>query len=193
MDAWDYCVLDIETAGGNWATFPQGFELLFTGVRYRGEPATYTCQRPSLGRLADFFEEFAGVVVTYNGLGFDMPVLQRCFAETLGRELRVAHHYDLLKEIEHAAGRRISLDKVCQYTFGEQKLPWDHRQNRRVWAEEPERLIEYNRVDLELTEELYRRVLTGQLLFLGDATIRLPVPGPETAPPWSGPQGTIPR
>ena len=55
-------------------------------------------------------------------------------------------------------------------------MPWDHRENRRVWAEEPQRLIEYNKVDLDLTAELYQRVLRGEHFFLGTDTITLPLP-----------------
>ena len=179
VDPTDFCMLDIETAGGTWASFPEGFDLLMAGVSYRGEPLAYTAEQESLARLADFLDGFAGVVVTYNGASFDLPVLQRWYARELDRELRVAHHYDLLREI--AAGRRISLDDLCHNTFGERKVPWDHRQNRRVWEQEPHRLIEYNKVDLELTAELYRRVLAGQPLFLGDTTVVLPLPGSSPA------------
>ena len=58
-------------------------------------------------------------------------------------------------------------------------MPWDHRDNRRVWAEEPQRLIDYNKVDLDLTAELYQRVLRGESLFLGNATITLPLPAEQ--------------
>ena len=183
MDPHDYCVLDIETAGGSWPSFPQGFELLLTGLRYRSEDFSYTAEPRSLAQLADFLEGFSGVVVTFNGEAFDLPILRLSFGTTLGRELRTAHHYDLLMEIQAKAGRRISLNDVSHYTFGEQKTPWNHRQNRRVWAEEPQRLIEYNRVDLDLTEKLYLRVLGGQHLYLGDATILLSPPGHGPAPP----------
>ena len=59
----------------------------------------------------------------------------------------------------------------------EEKVPWDHRQNARVWASEPHRLADYNRVDLDLTHELFMRVLRAEPLFLGDATVVLPLPG----------------
>ena len=55
-------------------------------------------------------------------------------------------------------------------------MPWDHRQNAQVWAEAPQRLVDYNRVDLDLTHELFMRVLRGEPLFLGDTTVVLPAP-----------------
>ena len=109
-DPHDFCVLDIETAGGNWSAFPRGFELLFAGVRYRGEDTFYTASRrglddddphpapgtpqggrPYMSGLADFLDGFSGVLVTFNGGAFDLPVLRHSLAE-LDRELHVAYH-----------------------------------------------------------------------------------------------------
>jgi DNA polymerase elongation subunit (family B) len=103
-------------------------------------------------------------------------VLDRVCNEVLGRSLVINHHYDLMIEIINAAGRRISLDQLCFYTFGEEKLKWDHRRNASVWATEPQLLIDYNKIDLDLTHELFMRVLRGEPLFLGDTTVVLPKP-----------------
>ena len=50
------------------------------------------------------------------------------------------------------------------------------RQNACVWASEPHRLADYNRVDLDLTHEPFMRVLRTEPLFVGDATVVLPLP-----------------
>ena len=176
MDPSDFCVLDIETAGGTWERFPEGFDLLLTGVRRGDEYYAFSAEPASLAQTAAFLNGFQGVVVTFNGAFFDLPILDLSCRHALGQPVTVTHHYDLMAEIERSTGLRISLDRLSQYTFGEQKMPWDHRQNRRVWQEEPQRLIEYNRVDLDLTDELYRRVLRGELLFLGNATVVLTPP-----------------
>ena len=179
----DFCVLDVETAGGTWPSFPQGFDLLLTGVRYGADYYAFTAEPASLAQLADFIERFEGVVVTFNGGFFDLPLLDGYCQRLLDRPLHVARHYDLLKEIEKKADMRISLERVSLYTFGDRKLPWDHRNNRRVWAEAPHQLIEYNRVDLDLTFELYQRVLNRQHLFLGNATVLPPVPEADASSP----------
>ena len=59
----------------------------------------------------------------------------------------------------------------------------DDRGNARAWASEPHRMIDYNRIDLDLTYELFQRVLRGEPLFLGDATVVLDPPGPATLSP----------
>ena len=177
MDAGDFLVLDVETAGGSMQNFPEGFQLLLTGTRQAAFYGMYTAEPASLAELHSLLGNFEGPVVTFNGARFDIPMLDRWMRDMLGVSLAVRQHYDLMIEIVQAAGRRISLDRLCYYTFGEEKVPWDHRQNARAWAEAPHRLVGYNRVDLDLTHELFMRVLRGEPLFLGDATVTLPPPG----------------
>jgi DNA polymerase elongation subunit (family B) len=176
MDAGDFLVIDIETTGGSMQNIPEGFIHLVTGLRRGNFYAMYTSEPESLAALADQLESFEGPTVTFNGARFDLPVLDRWFNDVLGRKLIVQQHYDLMIEIINTAGRRISLDNLCLYTFGEEKLKWDHRRNAEVWATEPQLLIDYNRVDVDLTHELFMRVLRGEPLFLGDATVTLPLP-----------------
>ena len=176
MDAGDFMVIDVETAGGSMNNIPHGFTLLVTGLRRGARYSMYTSEPESLAALADELETFDGPVVTFNGARFDLPMLDHWFQQVLDRSLVVRHHYDLMIEIINTAGRRISLDHLCLYTYGEEKVHWDHRQNFAVWATEPWKLIEYNRVDLDLTHELFMRVLRGEPLFLGDATVVLPPP-----------------
>lgn len=178
MNAGEFLVIDVETSGGSMQNIPEGFNLLVTGLRRDNFYAMYTSEPESLAALADDLAAFAGPVVTFNGARFDLPVLDRWCTEQLGRNLVVPNHYDLMIEIINTAGRRISLDHLCLYTFGEEKLKWDHRRNAEAWANEPQLLIDYNRVDIDLTHELFMRVLRGEPLFLGDATVVLPQPRP---------------
>ena len=177
MDAGDFLVLDVETSGGSMQNFPEGFRLLLTGTRQGSLYGMYTAEPASLAQLRSLVVNFDGPVVTFNGARFDIPILDRWTRDMLGLGLTVRQHYDLMIEIVQAAGRRISLDRLCYYTFGEEKVQWDHRQNAHAWAEYPQRLVDYNRVDLDLTHELFMRVLRGEPLFLGDATVTLSPPG----------------
>ncbi len=176
MDAGDFLVLDVETSGGSMQNFPEGFRLLLTGTRQGTLYGMYTAEPASLAQLRSLVVNFDGPVVTFNGARFDIPILDRWMRDVLGLGLAVQQHYDLMIAIVQAAGRRISLDRLCYYTFGEEKVQWDHRQNARAWADTPQRLVDYNRVDLDLTHELFMRVLRGEPLFLGDATVVLPPP-----------------
>ena len=176
MDAGEFIAIDIETDGGAIDNIPHGFRLLLAGVRCGNSYGMYTRDPASLAQLHELLAGFDGPVVTFNGAHFDLPILDHWMQGTLSEPLVVRQHYDLMAEIVRAAGRRISLDRLCLYTFGEEKVTWDHRGNTRAWAEQPQRLIDYNRVDLDLTHELFMRVLRGEYLFLGDASVLLPPP-----------------
>ena len=177
MDAGDFCVIDVETAGGSMNNIPEGFQLLLTGLRCGDVHAMFTAEPESLAQLADYLDGFAGPVVTFNGARFDLPMLDRWFRDQLGRQLTVTAHYDLMIEIVKATGHRISLDRLCLYTFGDEKLSLGHHsQYGRLWAGSPELMIDYNKRDLDLTHELFMRVLRGEYLFLGDASVVLPPP-----------------
>lgn len=169
-----YCILDIETTAGSFGDFPDSFELLFAGVKQGAEYSVYGADAPSLAGLADLLEGFRGTLVTFNGAAFDLPILRAYFRSVLQRKVRTRAHYDILQQVYRAAGRRISLAHLAQYNLGRTKLPWDHFQNKLVWSTTPELLVRYNRVDLDLTEGLYRLIREGRPLSLGDATVTLP-------------------
>ena len=175
MNPEQCCILDVETANGSWKSFPEGFDLLLVGLRIDSDYMIYTSDPSSLEELHSFLSEFRGNLVTYSGTSFDLPLLDRYFRKVIGLPLENFHHFDILEEIRRIVGFRISLDRVSQYTFGGQKLSWNHRLNMKTWLESPHKLIDYNRVDLDLTYELYQRVLDRKHLFLGNATILLPL------------------
>ena len=176
MNPEQSCILDVETANGSWNSFPKGFDLLMVGLRIDSDYMIFTAEPSSLEELQSFLKEFRGNLVTYSGTSFDIPLLNAYFQRVLGLPLQISQHYDILEEIKKIVGFRISLDRISQYTFGGQKIPWNHRLNMKTWLETPEKLIDYNLVDLDLTFELYQRVLIHQHLFLGNATILLPSP-----------------
>ena len=170
------CILDVETANGSWSSFPEGFDLLLIGLRVDSDYMLFTAESSSLEELQLFLKGFRGNVVTYSGTSFDLPLLNTYLHRVLGLTLEISQHFDILEEIKNIVGFRISLDRVSQYTFGGQKIPWNHRSNMKTWLDAPEKQIDYNRVDLDLTFELYQRVLARQHLFLGNTSILLTLP-----------------
>ena len=172
----DYCVLDIETAGGDFDRIPQGFELLVAGVWWQGKHHFYTHAADQLRSLASFLESFTGTVVTFNGSRFDLPILNDHLLKIVGRTIRLPNHYDILIQFVGVAGHRVSLANLAHDTLGRTKREWDHSQNGRVWREEPERLLEYNRADLDLTASLYEVILRGEPLRVGNKKLILSPP-----------------
>lgn len=65
----------------------------------------------------EFFEaaEAAEVLITFNGIGFDDPVITACWKEDWEPK---AHKFDIMAEMRKASGLRPSLDGTCQVNFG---------------------------------------------------------------------------
>jgi DEAD/DEAH box helicase domain-containing protein len=107
----------------------------------------------------------ADLVIGYNILGFDLPVLQKyCTYNAL--ELPV---YDLLAEIEKILGFRLKLDDLCKATFDNDTKTdtyavYKNYHKEGKWFE----LIDYCMNDVRLTEQLFRRVLDTQNLHYYD-------------------------
>ena len=170
----EFCILDIETSPGDFNRIPESFQLLVTGVLWQGGHQFYGCTTGELRGLLGFLRDFEGTVVTFNGGRFDLPILNDHLFRLTGEKLEVRKHYDILAEFTKAAGHRISLDNLARETLGRQKVAWDHRRNVQVWEEEPERLRQYLRVDLDLTAALYEKVLRREPLSDGSKQVFLP-------------------
>lgn len=166
----NYCVLDIETVVGKWRYFPRGFNLLMVGLKTTEGPLgedAYDCfrsEKEEIERLIGFLEGYRGVVVTYNGTRFDVPVLEWYADGFLGRTLPVFEHYDIMARLTKKVRKLVGLDTVARLTLGQGKTPWDSKRNAVIWEEDPDRLIAYNRTDLDITAELFERILQGEPL-----------------------------
>ncbi len=169
-----YCVLDIETAGAITQP-PDTYELLFTGVKFKQRRAIFRSNYRELELLADFLSGFAGVVVTFNGSRFDLPILRHAIQGATGRTLRISNHYDILLEIVRQFGRRVSLHALARENLSIGKSEWDHRRNKEIWQSSPEQLIAHNQEDLELTARLMEIVLQRQPLQVDGKSVLLPL------------------
>jgi hypothetical protein len=179
----DYCVLDIETSAGNFKKIPGGFQLLFVGLKYGQQYYCYRGNANDLLSLADFLDAFDGILVTFNGKRFDIPILNKHLIGILGRELSVSRHYDILWDITRVAGHPISLAELCRLNLESTKRTWDHSKNEQIWREAPQLLLAYNRDDLDLTAEIFEFILSGRALKVGTKQITLTIGGIR---PFSG-------
>lgn len=167
-----YCVLDIETAGPI-AQPPDTYELLFTGVKFEQRRAVFRLNPRDLAILADLIDGFAGIVVTFNGGHFDLPILSHAIQRMTGRTIRVSNHYDILLGIVRQLGRQVSLDALARENLRIGKSEWDHRRNKEIWQSSPEKLIAHNQEDLNLTARLFERVLQRQPLKVDGKSVLL--------------------
>jgi DEAD/DEAH box helicase domain-containing protein len=104
------------------------------------------------------------LVVGYNQLWFDLPVLQK-YADF---PLKSLPNYDILIEIEKKIGFKLKLDDVCKATLGSAKTDsyetYKHYHKEKKW----EPLIDYCMNDVKLTTELFQLALQGKPLKYND-------------------------
>ena len=106
--------------------------------------------------------EAADVVVSWNGKGFDGPLLDHWVGE-----VRVSLHCDLMALLYHASGKRHKLADVAEATLGEGK-DMSGALAPALWK--AKRLCElhtYNMWDVEITRRLYEHVVKHGWLMAG--------------------------
>lgn len=123
-------------------------------------------------RLLGYLSTF-DVVVGYNLLGFDYPLLGGCvlgeyhLAAPKVVEAKLAGKtVDLCLDFKEAIGQRVSLQNVAVPTLGQSKTmdgglaPTNWRKGKCL------EVISYCRVDLDLTGGLFRKAVAGEPLFV---------------------------
>jgi len=172
-----FCVLDIETQRsaeevGGWHR--ADLMRVSCAVLYDSEKDEY------LEFLEDRVTELIGslkrfdLVVGFNIKRFDYHVLSG-YSDFDFREL---HTLDILEDVHHHLGYRLSLDHLSKVTLGAKKTA-NGLQALKWWKEGRIReIVDYCRADVEITKALFQYGKTnGYLLFTNKAgnTVRIPV------------------
>jgi DEAD/DEAH box helicase domain-containing protein len=106
--------------------------------------------------------ERSGRIITYNGIGFDMPVLNQHYAG----DLLQLPQCDMLAIIRESLGFRIKLDDVASATIGTKKSA--HGLLAVKWWKEGkyQEVIDYCQQDVKVTKDVYEfGVKNGFILF----------------------------
>lgn len=104
----------------------------------------------------------ADLIVGYNQIGFDLPVLQK-YTDI---DLLALPNYDLLLEVEKGLGYKVKLDDLAKINLNTQKT--DSYENYRHYYKQGKfaELTDYCMHDVKITEELFRLVQNqGKLLY----------------------------
>lgn len=115
-----------------------------------------------LEELAFYLEE-ADLVVTWNGILYDIPVL----SALLGRRINLNGHYDILDEIWKNVPRKEkgwSLDKIAQETLGRGKNGKGVSAPHLFQSGQIAKLFTYCMEDVALTRDLFYTIQRGEPL-----------------------------
>jgi DNA polymerase elongation subunit (family B) len=162
----NYITFDIETYSPSDLNYidTDEFRVSVAGAYISWMDEYVAFMEDETSEFIDLMKE-ADVIIGYNHLFFDLPVLQK-YAPY---DLKQLPNYDILKEVEKKLGHRLRLDDLCKATF-EDDVKTDsyevyrHYHKQGKWAE----LIDYCLNDVRLTENLFRRILAGQELYYYD-------------------------
>lgn len=155
-------VFDIETKNTFQevgSTESTALDISLVGV-YDSKTDSYSSYLENeLGKLWPLLES-ADMIIGYNSLHFDLPLLNKYYHGDLSR----IKHIDLLKEIRDSVGRRMKLDQVAEGTLGLKKS--GHGLQAITWWRqgEIEKIRKYCLDDVKLTKELYEYALKNKSL-----------------------------
>ncbi len=145
---------DIETQNGlgNWRDFT-GVNISVLGA-IDEKNNEYIFWENELANFIDIILE-ADIIVGFNTLGFDVPVLQN-YTE---KNLKKLPHYDIMDEFKKIAGHRINLESLAQATLGLGKSGTGI-DALRYWSEgKKEELSQYCLDDVRITKQIMDLVL----------------------------------
>lgn len=162
----NYIVFDIETYSPTDAQKINTSELKVTvaGAYFSWLDKYLGFFEDDINQLIEAFK-YADLIVGYNHLGFDLPVLQKYSSYSL----KDLPNYDILNQVESTVGFRLRLDDLCKATFEDDvktdtyaKYKNYHKENK--WAE----LLDYCMNDVRLTNQLFQLILNDQPLHYFD-------------------------
>lgn len=111
-----------------------------------------TCDEDNIPHFIDLLTS-TNLVVGFNIEGFDYKVLSR-YTDI---DLWALPTFDLLSHLHATLGHRVSLDTLAQANFGRSKLADGIEAIRWFKEGESEKIIEYCRDDVEITQKLFHK------------------------------------
>lgn len=165
----DFLVFDLETQRsaqdvGGWQNIPE--MKMSVGVVWDSRDEKYHYYYHE-NAIALFEHLISGpLVVGYNHIGFDYPVIGGYFSKGSEREealnqLKSAANFDLLIDIKEVIGKRIKLDSVARATLNIGKsadgllaLKW-YQEYLAGDVEKLQMIADYCQVDVQVTRDVY--------------------------------------
>jgi uncharacterized protein YprB with RNaseH-like and TPR domain len=150
-------VLDLETKNSFQDVGrrdPSALDLSLVGIYDSADDSYKSYLESELGALWPVLEN-ADIIIGFNTIGFDIPILNKYYAGNLSAIKQV----DLMRELEYKLGRRVGLGAVATGTLGNAKSA-DGLQAIRWWREGAiDKLRKYCLDDVRITKEIYDHAL----------------------------------
>jgi DEAD/DEAH box helicase domain-containing protein len=102
----------------------------------------------------------AELIIGYNHLWFDLPVLQK-YSDY---DLKKLPSYDIMIEVEKKIGFKLKLDNLCKTNLGTNKTDSYEQYKHYHWEKKFAPLIDYCMNDVLLTEKIFRQIVETQKL-----------------------------
>lgn len=106
----------------------------------------------------------ADLIIGYNQLWFDLPVLQK-YSDV---NLLKLPNYDILVEVQKKLGYKMKLDDLCKANFGTQKTDSYEVYKNYYWDKNWFPLIDYCMNDVRLTEQLFKQIVNTRTVKYND-------------------------
>lgn len=103
----------------------------------------------------------ADLLVGFNHIWFDNAVLAKYADYNLNTSI---NNYDLMLEFEKQAGHKVKLDDLAAATLGKHKTDHYEQYMNYYWDKKWFELIDYCMHDVKITEELFQKVLNGEVM-----------------------------
>lgn len=187
----DKIIFDIETknsfadVGGRDNL--KALEASLIGAYSYNEDKYFTFEEHELNNFGELARA-AGLLVTFSGKRFDVPVLEKYYKFNMG----ALPHFDILDEIENALGRRVSLNVLAEANLGIGRGKSGNGLDAIEYYRrgEMDKLKEYCTQDVKVTKEIFDLIRSQGYLWIPQRNIpemtKLPITYKEPeAPPQS--------
>lgn len=142
---------------------PEDLDISVVGL-YDSETNSFlSFTQEEFPQMWPYFQK-AELLVTFNGLYFDIPLLNKYYKKEGLGDLTEHKHLDIFKEVKQVSGRWLKLDKIAEGTFGVRKSG-DGLEAVKWWREgKVDEIRKYCLDDVKITRDVYEFALKNKKL-----------------------------
>jgi DEAD/DEAH box helicase domain-containing protein len=152
---------------------PEKLGVSYVGVYSYSQDKLFGFTEEELPKLERILQAEQPMLVGFNSIHFDVPVLQPYFSQL---DLTTLPHVDILRDIDKALGHRVKLDNVAQATLYEGKSGSGLDAIRWYREGDMESLAKYCLDDVRVTRDVYEYGLRHGRIYYPSGGEKLPIP-----------------